>query len=85
MFVYRYWQTTDQKELLRLASNMKLYLLSYVVVGAICGLLMSLPINLQFLSNAELQEGIRQVDPKVFEKMNGHISIGFNVSWNFYG
>lgn len=80
MFVYRYWQTTQQQELLRLASNMKLYVLSYVVVGIVCGLLMFLPINLQLLSNNELQEGIRRVDPKTFEKMQGHISIGFNVS-----
>jgi hypothetical protein len=64
---------------LRLASNMKLYFLSYLVIGFICTLLIVVPLNMQFSFNDELRQEMQQVDPIVFEQIKGHVSIGLNV------
>jgi hypothetical protein len=83
MFIYRWIQTTQENDLLRLASNMKLYFLSYLVICLICTLLIVVPLNMQFSFNDEIKREMQQVDPIVFEHIKGHVSIGLNVGPKF--
>jgi hypothetical protein len=55
--------------------------LTYLINGAIVALTAFLPLNIQLLSNAELHEAIHEIDPAAYSKMDGHIAIGFNVSF----
>lgn len=52
---------------------------TYIVSTIIISLTAYIPLNMQLLSNEELQRGIKAVDPETFAKMDGHIAVGFNV------
>ncbi|KAI6198517.1 hypothetical protein M3Y96_00527400 [Aphelenchoides besseyi] len=76
---------TTQSPYLRLASNMKLYFISYLIAGSIAMTTIMLPLNLSARSNRELHEEMRLVDPIAYARMDGHICVGLDYSINkFY-
>jgi hypothetical protein len=81
MFLFRYLQTAQLHEHLRRASNMKLYLISFVIAEVIGFGLVVGPINLQMLSSDELKAQIQIVDPQAYEHMVGSLCIGFSVGF----
>ncbi|KAI6216494.1 hypothetical protein M3Y95_01273200 [Aphelenchoides besseyi] len=84
MFFFRFLQTT-RSPYLYLASNMKLYFISYLIVGSIAIISVMLPMNLSAVSNRELHEQMRLVDPIAYTRMEGHICVGIDYSINkFY-
>jgi hypothetical protein len=85
MFIYRYVQTSQTNSSLQHLFTVRNHLLTYLFVFSFSIISVLLPMNIQFRSNAELQEGLKKVDSRAYERTKKHFLIGFSVSLNFAG
>lgn len=82
MFLYRYLQTTNSFKF-KFILEIKNYLLSYLVFFIIVLLLILIPGDMQRLSNHDIIEGLKEVDPIAYSLAKDHVSIGFSVGFFF--
>lgn len=80
MFLYRYLQTTQNPKL-KLLLKPKNTFLGFFLFTLLAVLFINIPLELQMRTSDELEEGLRQADPNLYERVKGQVLSGFSVSF----